>query len=200
MIDSSVVRCGLPAHDSLTLGDWFKVMPFADTIRLYRLNALDLRRLLLDNARRAGRPDEPHTERGFLHFSRQVRYLIEPGASRRSASALMTMVNGAPLEWQPEHVYTVACPSFVRQLAGPWERRAAAELGFLPLSLQRWTAVDTGLFLRQEVLAYIEQAGGVTGAAGVQRDGRVRVLWSTLVALQSHIDSTEKTQRAPGIL
>ena len=59
MIDSSVVRCGLPAHDSLTLGDWFKVMPFADTIRLYRLNALDLRRLLLDNARRAGRPDEP---------------------------------------------------------------------------------------------------------------------------------------------
>ena len=111
----------------------------------------------------------------------------------------MTMVNGAPLEWQPEHVYTVACPSFVRQLAGPWERRAAADLGFLPLSLQRWTAVDTGLFLRQELLAYIEQAGGVTGAAGVRRDGRVRVLWSTLVALQSHIDSTEKTQRAPGI-
>jgi hypothetical protein len=134
-----------------------------------------------------GRPDEPHTERGFLHWSRQVRYLIDPGASRRSASVQMATVDGLPLEWQSEHVYTVACPSFVRQVAGPWERRAAADLGFIPLALQPWPAADTGLFLRQELMTYIEQAGGVTAVAGAQRDGRLRVLWSSLVARSSHL-------------
>lgn len=196
MIDSSVVRSGLPAAGVLTRGDWFRVMPYADTIRLLRVAGRDLLHILHDNARRVGRPDEPHTERGFLHWSRQVRYLIDPGASRRSAGAQMATVNGSPLEWQPDRVYTIACPSFVRQLAGPWERRAAAELGFIPLTLQPWPASDTGLFLRQEIMTYIEQAGGVTAAAGAQRDGRLRVLWSTLVARGSYTESTEETLRA----
>jgi 2',3'-cyclic-nucleotide 2'-phosphodiesterase (5'-nucleotidase family) len=187
MVDSSVVRSGLPAGGVLTRGDWFRVMPYADTIRLLRLSGRELHQLLQDNARRVGRPDEPHTERGFLHWSRQVRYLIDPGASRRSASVQMATVDGLPLEWQSEHVYTVACPSFVRQVAGPWERRAAADLGFIPLALQPWPAADTGLFLRQELMTYIEQAGGVTAVAGAQRDGRLRVLWSSLVARSSHL-------------
>ena len=89
MIDSSVVRCGLPAHDSLTLGDWFKVMPFADTIRLYRLNALDLRRLLLDNARRAGRPDEPlYPDRVMGGAPKQLQQVVlHLGAQRRGPLA-----------------------------------------------------------------------------------------------------------------
>ena len=97
----------------------------------------------------------------------------------------METVNGSPLEWQPERTYLVACPSFMRQLAGPWERRAAAELGFIPFNLAQRLASDTGLFLRQELVAFIEQAGGVTASAGAQRDGRVRILWSTLVAQKS---------------
>jgi hypothetical protein len=107
----------------------------------------------------------------------------------------MATVNGSPLEWQPERVYSVACPSFVRQLAAPWERRAAAELGFVPLALQPWLAGDTGLFLRQELMTFIEQTGGVTTAAGAQRDGRLRVLWSTLIAQQSYTESPEAPQR-----
>ena len=35
-------------------------------------------------------------------------------------------------------------------------RRAAAELGLVPLALQPWPAADTGLFLRQELVAFIE--------------------------------------------
>ncbi len=187
MIDSSVVRSGLPAGGPLTRGDWLRVMPYADTIRLLRLTGRDLYNLLQDNARRVGRLDEPHTERGFLHWSRQVRYLIDPGASRRSAGVQMATVDGSPLEWQPERILTVACPSFVRQLAESWERRAAAELGFVPLALQPWPAADTGLFLRQELMTYLEQAGGVTAAAGARRDGRLRVLWSTLMARPSYV-------------
>jgi 2',3'-cyclic-nucleotide 2'-phosphodiesterase (5'-nucleotidase family) len=184
MIDRSVVRCGLPDSGVLTWGDWYRVMPYADTVRLLRLTGHDLVVLLNDNARRAGRPDESHTERGFFHFSRHLRYLIDPGASRRSAFAQMAMVNRSPLDWHLERVYCVACPSFVRQLAAPWERRAAAELGFMPLSLARWPASDTGLFLRHELTTFIEQADGVTTAAGAKRDGRVQVLWSTLISRQ----------------
>jgi 2',3'-cyclic-nucleotide 2'-phosphodiesterase (5'-nucleotidase family) len=196
VIDRSVVRCGLPTDGRLAWGDWYRVMPYADTVRLMRLTGHDLVLLLNDNARRAGRSDESHTERGFLHFSRHLRYLIDPGASRRSAFAQMALVNRSPLDWHLERVYSVACPSFVRQLAAPWERRAAAELGFMPLSLARWPASDTGLFLRHELTAFIEQAGGVTGTAGAQRDGRLRVLWSTLMVRQSYTESTEATQRA----
>lgn len=196
MIDRSVVRCGLPAGGGLTWGDWYQVMPYADTVRLIRLTGHDLILLLNDNARRAGRPDESHTERGFLHFSRHLRYLIDPGASRRSAFAQMAMVNRSPLDWHLERVYTVACPSFVRQLAAPWERRAAVELGFSPLNLARWPASDTGLFLRHELASFIKQAGGVTATSGAQRDDRVRVLWSTLLARQSYTEGAEVTQRA----
>ena len=183
MIDSSVVRNGLPSSGLLTRGDWFQVMPYADTIRLLRLSGRDLNQLLQDNARRVGRPNEPHTERGFLHWSGQVRYLIDPGSSRRSATALMATINGSPLEWQPDRLYTVACPSFVRQLAAPWERQAAAELDLFPLALESWRVTDTGLFLRQELISTIEKGGGVTESGGAKRDGRVRVLWSTLVNL-----------------
>jgi 2',3'-cyclic-nucleotide 2'-phosphodiesterase (5'-nucleotidase family) len=191
MIDRSVVRCGLPAGGGLTWGDWYRVMPYVDTVRLLRLTGHELMALLNDNAQRAGRPDESHTERGFLHFSRHLRYLIDPGASRRSAFAQMTMINRSPLDWHLERVYRVACPSFVRQLAVPWERRAAVELGFSPLSLARWPASDTGLFLRHELATFIEQAGGVTATSGAQRDGRVQMLWSTLLARQSYTEGAE---------
>lgn len=183
LIDSSVVRCGLPVGGVLTLADWFAVMPYADTIRLMRISGRDLYRLLQDNARRAGRPEEPHTERGFLHFSRHVRYLIDPSTSRRAAFASMITVDGWPLEWRMDRTFVVACPSFVRQLAAAWERYAAAELGFLPLSLAQWPMADTGLFVRHELVSYIKEAGGVTAAAGARRDGRVRVLWSSLARL-----------------
>jgi 2',3'-cyclic-nucleotide 2'-phosphodiesterase (5'-nucleotidase family) len=186
MVDSSVIRNGLPGSGVLTKGDWHAVMPYADTICLLQLAGRDLHQLLQDNARRVDRPDEPHTERGFLHWSGQVRYLIDPGSSRRSATAQMATINGSPLEWQPDRLYTVACPSFVRQLAAPWERQAAAELDLFPLALESLRVTDTGLFLRQELISTIEKGGGVTASRGAKRDGRVRVLWSTLVNLPHH--------------
>lgn len=197
LADSSVMRCGLPTAGTLTLADWFAVMPYADTVRLLRLTGRDLHLLLQDNARRVGRPEEPHTERGFLHFSRQVRYLIDPSTSRRAAFASMITVDGWPLEWRMDRTFLVACPSFVRQLAAPWERHAAAELGFLPVSLAQWPLADSGLFVRHELVAYIKEAGGVTAAAGARRDGRVRVLWSSLTRLSDweHIETWGERSR-----
>ncbi len=99
-IDASCIYRGLPAGGEITFGDWFDLMPYADTIRLVQITGKHLQALLDDNARRADRPGEPHTERGFLQFSQQVRYTIELGESRSQARATNVTLDGLPLEGQ----------------------------------------------------------------------------------------------------
>ncbi|MEZ4516575.1 MAG: hypothetical protein R3C44_06960 [Chloroflexota bacterium] len=35
MIDASILRHGVPAGESLTVGDWLHVMPYSDAVQLY---------------------------------------------------------------------------------------------------------------------------------------------------------------------
>ncbi|GIV78104.1 MAG: 5'-nucleotidase [Litorilinea sp.] len=177
MVDASCLRCGLPPGP-LTFGHWFNIMPFADTIRLCRMTGSQLQQLLMDNARRADRPGEPHTERGFLQFSQEVRYTLELGESRSRAQARDITVDGIPLEAQLERPFLVACTSFVGLAAADWERTMASrspEEGPL-LPLQDLPRQDTGLFLRDELVAYIMERGGVTANTGARRDGRLQIL------------------------
>lgn len=177
MIDASSVRCGLPVGGELTFGDWFNLMPFADTVRLYQLTGRQLKTLLEDNALRADRPDEPHAERGFLQFSRQIRYTIELGADRCSAQAANITVDGVPLDAQLERTFLVAGTSFLREAAMAWEGCTARELD-LPIADPRdWPHTDTELFVRDAMIAFIREHGGVTEAAGAKRDGRLQVVW-----------------------
>ncbi len=171
VVDASSVCAGLPVDGGITFGDLFAVMPFADSIELRRLPPAQLTALLDDNARRADRPAEPHVERGFLHFSREVRYGIIHGETRVSARASEAIVDGAPLETLSRPLL-VACSSFVRELAAGWERQCAAQ-GQPLWDLRSLPAEQTGLVLREEVLAYIRVHGGVTAAAGLLRDGRL---------------------------
>lgn len=177
MIDASSVRCGLPVGGELTFGDWFNLMPFADTIRLYQMTGRQLKTLLEDNALRADRPDEPHAERGFLQFSRQIRYTIELGASRNAAHAANITVDGVPLDEQLERTFLVACASFFREAAMAWEGCTARELGLPIANPQDWPHIDTQLFVRDEMIAYIREHGGVTEEAGARCDGRLQVVW-----------------------
>ncbi len=177
VIDAPGVRCGLPVGGQLKFGDWFNLMPFADTIRLCWIIGLQLKELLMDNARRADRPDEPHTERGFLHFSRQVRYTVELGPSHGEAQAVDITVNNIPIDELLGHSFLVACSSFVRQAAIPWEKYAAKYLNLPLVDMHVWPRLDTNLFLRDELTTYIREHGGVTAQGGVQHDGRVQFIW-----------------------
>lgn len=180
VIDGSAVRCGLPDSGRLTFGDWFDIMPFADKVRLCQISGVQLRQLLNDNARRTDRYDEPHTERGFLHFSDQIRYAIDPGETRRQARAVDITMDGRPLDQQLNRVFLAACTSFVRELAAPWERYAPW-LDDTPWpDLMEFPHVDTRLFLRNELVAYICEQGGVTEASGARRDGRLRFIYPPL--------------------
>ncbi len=176
MMDSSSLRYGLPVGGELTFGDWFNLMPFADNVRLCHMIGGQLRALLADNALRADRPREPHTERGFVHFSRQIRYTIDLGPRRKAAQATQITVDGISLDEQLERTFLVACNSFFREPAANWEEYAIRRLKLRVINTHTWPHIDTDLFLRDEMIAYIREHGGVTEDAGARRDGRLTIV------------------------
>jgi 5'-nucleotidase / UDP-sugar diphosphatase len=176
LIDSSTVRCGLQVGGNLTYGDWFDLMPFADVLRITWVTGQQLFELLQDNALRIDLPGEPHTERGFLHFSRQIRYSIQAGSSRRELVATDITIKGEPIEKQLERSFQIVCSNFVREAAVSWEKYAVQSLGVPLMNFRQVTNLDTTLYLREEMVAYIKEAQGVTAEGGARRDGRVRLV------------------------
>jgi 5'-nucleotidase / UDP-sugar diphosphatase len=174
MLDASIARAGLPIGD-LTFADWFALMPHADTLRLCRLSGQQLWALLQDNACRLDLPHEHHVERGFVHFSGEVRYAIHAGHCRRQHQAVDVWVNGRLLAEQLGQQFTAIVPSFWRQLARAWETTARQE-GLPLVDPTDFTWQDTGLFVRRELVAYVEEMGGVNETGGAGRDGRLRRL------------------------
>jgi len=179
MIDASCVRRGLMVDKEVTFGDWFNLMPFADTIRLYRMSGSQLYNLLQDNASRIDRPGEPHTERGFLQFSHQVCYTVELGHTCAEASADDITINSIPLIEQMEHIFTIAATSFTRELAFNWEVCTKQSIERPLMNLHALPYSETDVFLRKELVAYIQEQGGVTRAGGARLDGRLRVMRET---------------------
>jgi len=173
-VDSSSARVGVPVAGEITFGDWFNVMPFADTIALYWLTGAQLEQLVQDNALRCDRADEPHTERGFLHFSRELRYTLALGADRGQARAEDICFQGQPLADLRNRTFLLASSSFVRMPAAAWESFAAPDLPLMHLN--DLPHRPTNLFLRKELVEYITDMGGVTEKGGAQRDGRVRII------------------------
>ncbi|MGC9397614.1 MAG: bifunctional metallophosphatase/5'-nucleotidase [Anaerolineae bacterium] len=172
MLDGHCVHAGLPVGNPLTLEDWRNVMPFVDSVEILEISAGQLQALLQDNAHRVDRPDEPYLARGFLHFSRHVRYKIALGSERAAARATHITVGGVPLDAAPERAFRVACTGCTRRQARVWEQHTAGS----HLHLFRVEALPrrpTGLVLRDELAAYIEEHGGVTEASGARRDGRL---------------------------
>lgn len=173
VVDASCLRCGLPGPE-VTFGDWFAVMPFADTIRICWLTGHQLKQLVEDNARRADQPGEPHTERGFVQFSRQLRYILNLNRAREQAAATNITLNGLPLDEQLERSFLIACSSFLRQNAIAWEAHTASR--FRLAAPGSWPQLETHLLLRDELVAHIRDSGGITVEAGARRDGRVQVI------------------------
>ena len=176
LVDTSVVRSGLPIGGDLLFGDWFNLMPFADVLRINWITGQQLQMLLQDNAYRIDLLGEPHTERGFLHFSQQLRYVIEAGSNRKEIRATQMTINDIPLEQQLDRSFQMVCSSFMRGLAAPWERYVRRTLGLPIMDMGQVSHLDTPLFLRDELVTYIIENGGVTEASGAKRDGRVQVV------------------------
>lgn len=189
MVDASSMCDGLPQGGVLTFGDLFRLAPYGDSIVLCRLTSEQVQALLDDNARRAelpGCPGEGREERGFVQFSREVRYRIAGGPIREHMHAVDATINGVSLEQLlSAHTgpFLVACSSFVRQSASRWERRAAEERGAQSdtalhaiFDLHALPVEQTGLALREELVAYAREMGGITEEAGLVCDARVNIM------------------------
>ena len=72
----------------------------------------------------------------------------------------------------------MACTSFVRELASQWETQTYWPSDMPLLDMTTLPHVDTALFFRDELIAFIREHGGVTEKAGARRDGRLRILTS----------------------
>ena len=182
MIDATSVRCGLRPGGEVTFGDWFALMPFADTLCLYSMSGHQLHALLADNALRLARLDEPNTERGFLHFSAQVRYAIAPGLARTQARASAIELDFQPLENDLDRQFLVASTSFVRGPATAWEAYARQVLHLSLVSLDELPHEYTHLYVRDLLVAHIVAHGGVLASSGAQRDGRLEIRTSLVSA------------------
>ena len=172
--DASTISTGLPFGE-LTYGDLFHMMPYADTLYLRRMTGRQLIELIEDNALRIDLPADPHTDRGFLHFSAEIRYVIELAAHRSEGRASAITFAGHPIEELLEREFIVASGSFLRGMAATWERSAARTLSLELFQIHQIPSVDSHLFVRDLVVNYVAQHGGVTPASGARRDGRVQI-------------------------
>ncbi len=176
MVDASSVNCGLEGGRNVSYADWFDVMPFSDVLCCVRVTGRQLRELLNDNARRMDRPGDPHTERGFLHFSKEIRYAVDPGKVRSEAQAKEITMRGEPIEGFFECTFLVACSSFLRGPAVPWEATVREQLGPPVIDLQQLPKEYTDLCVRDLLVDHITAHGGVLPEGGAKRDGRLRLL------------------------
>jgi 5'-nucleotidase / UDP-sugar diphosphatase len=176
MIDASALQCGLPYSDNLTFGDCFEVMPFADTVRLYQITGRQLQALLTDNAQRLDSPGKPDLERGFLQFSREVQYSLVPGTNPQTASALDISFNETPVEQLSSATFTVATSSFIRRLSEPWIAQWQTNQTDQLMEINQYPFTDTDFLLRNEMVQYIKEHGGVTRQNGAHCDGRLRIM------------------------
>lgn len=175
MIDASNVRSGLQPGGVITFGDWFNLMPFADTLCLLRLSGRQVVALLQDNALRVDRPAAAHTERGFLHFSRELRYTIALGPDRGSALARDITIAGQPPESWLDQEFLIAASNFVRGPAAVWQAQKQPVYRDRLLDLRGFPQIPTHHYIRTLLVAHITAHGGVTEAGGAQRDGRLRL-------------------------
>ncbi len=177
-VDVSTLGEGLPQTGPLTYGNIFRLSPFADSIVVLRLPPGQLQALLDDNARRIDLPGERHEERGFLHFSREVRYRVDMGGllKRSHIRAVAVTLDGTPIASVANQTapLLVAYSSFVRQFAFYWQRQARQQ-GLSLFDIDELPHEVTRLAVREELVAYVRQLGGVTAAGGLVRDGRVTI-------------------------
>jgi 5'-nucleotidase/UDP-sugar diphosphatase len=174
-IDSALLSAGLEPGEEFTYGDWFNVLPFANTLRFCNIKGTQLKALLEENVLRINRPDEPNTERGFLQFSREIRYQVVLGSKRSEAKAMNIFISGSPIENVLNQTFRFVYPNFLRELSHAWEFYAATELGYSIFHFSELPYTESDLFLRNQMVAYIQQYGGVTEAGGALRDGRLTV-------------------------
>ena len=172
----------------LSFKQWFDVMPYADNVHVATMTGAQIQEMLDNNAKRILRPEEltsgeikldSFVSRGFLHFSKGIRYRIDYGSSAQEARAVEVELNGKPLNEQMEESFTIAFNTYIA-LGGFGEAWNGKPIGggvpgeIASMDLRQLSYLHTGLVYRNEIIAFIRDAGVVSPKTGVVLDGRLQ--------------------------
>jgi len=184
--NASGIRGGVEPNSQISFGDWYNgVMPFADNIVVARMKGAQIKAMVMSNAQRIVRPEDAldlkdFIPRGFLHFSKGLRYTIKLNSDATTAVAQDVMLNGKPIEAQLNETFNVAFGDYVvsRGSEGWNGEKVGAGLpdGVTGFDLTSLPKNDTGLVYRNEVVAFIKERGVVDESSGAVKDGRVKVI------------------------
>jgi len=187
MFNATGLSAGI-SEGPLTFKQWFDVMPYADNVHAATMTGAQIQEMLDNNAKRILRPEElanseinleSFVSRGFLHFSRGIRYRVDYGTSAADARAVEVEVNGRPLVEQMDQSFTVAFNTYI-SLGGfgeSWNGKpiGGGVAGEIPsMDLRQLSYLHTGLVYRNEIIAFIRDAGVVSPKTGVVLDGRLQ--------------------------
>ncbi|MCF6233492.1 MAG: 5'-nucleotidase C-terminal domain-containing protein [Rhodobacteraceae bacterium] len=184
LMNGATIQAGIEPG-TLSAGDWFNTMPYADEVFITRVTSNQLAGMLQSNAKRLLRRDEfaqtDHTgflARGFLHTSREIRYRINPGATAAQAKALDITFDRAPLTGQ---TFNVVMSTYLA-LGGFGERWNGLPIsGGVPgdlagYDLRAMPSHNISLVFRDEVGAQMRSLGTLNDTNADARDGRLQII------------------------
>lgn len=172
----------------LSFKQWFDVMPYADAVHVATMTGAQILEMLNSNAARVVRPEElggdidlaGFVSRGFLHFSKGLRYEIVLGSSPADARAVNVTLNGEKIENVMDKPFTMAINTYIAlgAFGETWNGKpigGGVEGGIVSMDLRALPFDHTGLVYRNEIIAFIRDAGVVSAATGAVLDGRLTV-------------------------
>ena len=182
---------GIPTQGPLTFMDWYNVMPFADSVVTATVTGRQLKEILTSNAKRIVRPREQtgtnslqlsgYISRGFLHFSKGIRYAVKLGSSATVATAADIQLNGSPIEQVLDKTFRLGMNSYIAA-GGYGENWNGNPIGAnVPGSIKGYdlkslNKLDTGFVYRNAVIAFIKETAEVSPQYGCVLDGRLKII------------------------
>ena len=122
-----------------------------------------------------------YVSRGFLHFSKGLRYTIKMNGSTAEATAENITIAGKPLEEVLDQKFKVAFNSYIGAggFGEAWNGKkisAGVKGDIVGYDLRSLPKKDTGLVYRNQIVKYIKDQGVISADNGAAKDGRLTVL------------------------
>ncbi|MEK8018648.1 MAG: 5'-nucleotidase C-terminal domain-containing protein, partial [Candidatus Parabeggiatoa sp.] len=166
------------------------VMPYADMIIVTPMTGQQIKEMVMSNAQRIVRPEELEGEgavnlsgfisRGFLHFSKELRYTIKLNSDATTTVAQDITLKGEPIDSVLDKTFNVAFSDYIalRGAEGWHGQKVGAGLPdeIIGLDIVSLPKNDTGLVYRNEIIVYIKENGIVDESTGAAKDGRIQVI------------------------
>ena len=144
-------------------------MPYADTIVILDVTGKKLEEIITENIKRINKDGKHNINRGFLHFSKEIRYKI----NKFNDCLLDISIDSIPLKSCYGKSFTMAMPNYVQGLSKSWEQSEAVN-GIILKGLKDIQKKDTGLYVRNELIKFVRE-NGVSEESGFHQDGRLEI-------------------------